>query len=322
MKKILIIACTLFLALPLFAQENKTNDNKQMICISAFLDPEMDVPAAAKNLLKDRMKKAILKNGISNSEGERFIMTATINELDKETTATAPVMHIVELEVSFYIGDAIEGTLFSQGTVIAKGVDASDSKAYLSAIKNIKVTEPAFKKMIAEAKSQILNYYDSKCDIIIAEALKKAENQEFDIALFELSRVPDVCEDCYKKCLTHSLNIYQQKINHEGTLYLNNARSEWAQGQDINAANKAGSYLVQVDPKSSAYTEALELFNKIEKRVFELDQREWNFKMKQHQDAFDLKMASIQAAKEVGIAMAQSPYYKYYNIDAIYNWWR
>ena len=108
MKKILIIACTLFLALPLFAQENK-----QMISISAFMDVEMDIPVAAKNILKDRMTKAILKNGLSSTEGERFIMIADVNELGKETTATAPVMHVVELEVTFYIGDAITGTLFS-----------------------------------------------------------------------------------------------------------------------------------------------------------------------------------------------------------------
>ena len=52
MKKILIIACTLFLALPLFAQEDKANDNKQMISISAFMDVEMDIPVAAKIYLK------------------------------------------------------------------------------------------------------------------------------------------------------------------------------------------------------------------------------------------------------------------------------
>ena len=89
MKKILIIACTLFLALPLFAQENTITDNKDMISISAFMDVEMDIPVAAKNILKDRMTKAILKNGLSSTEGERFIMIAGVNELGKETTATA-----------------------------------------------------------------------------------------------------------------------------------------------------------------------------------------------------------------------------------------
>ena len=185
MKKILIIACTLFLALPLFAQENTITNNKDMISISAFMDVEMDIPVAAKNILKDRMTKAILKNGLSSTEGERFIMIAGVNELSKETTATAPVMHVVELEVTFYIGDAIAGTLFSQGTTIVKGTGESESKAYLNAVKKIKVTDPVFKKTIAQAKDNIINYYNVKCDAIITEALEQAKNQEFDSALLD-----------------------------------------------------------------------------------------------------------------------------------------
>ena len=328
MKKILIIACTLFLALPLFAQEDKANDNKQMISISAFMDVEMDIPVDAKNILKDRMTKAILKNGLSSTEGERFIMIAGVNELGKETTATAPVMHVVELEVTFYIGDAIAGTLFSQGSTIVKGADESESKAYLSALKKIKVTDPVFKKMIAQAKDNIINYYNAKCDAIIAEALKQTKNQEFDIALSELSKIPNECEECYNKSTPHFNNIYQQKIDFEGTMLLTNARNEWIQGQNIDAANKAGEFLVQINPQSSAYKEADELLNKIGKHILEFENREWNFKMKQYQDEIDFrnqqhqdevnyKMTKIQNKKDVKLTRLS---HRHYNINAILNW--
>ena len=328
MKKLLVIICTLFLCTPMFAQDNSTADNKQMISISAFMDVEMDIPVAAKNILKDRMTKAILKNGLSSTEGERFIMIAGVNELGKETTTTAPVMYVVELEVTFYIGDAIAGTLFSQGSTIVKGADESESKAYLSALKKIKVTDPIFKKMIAQAKDNIINYYDVKCDAIIAEALKQAKNQEFDLALFELSRIPNDCEECYNKSNSHFNNIYQQKIDFEGAVLLTNARNEWVQGQNIDAANKAGEFLVQINPQSSAYKEADALFNQIEKRVLEFDQREWNFKMKQYQDEIDFrnqqqrdeanyKMTKIQNEKEVSLNRIQ---YRHYNVKAICGW--
>lgn len=328
MKKILVIICTLFLSIPMFAQDNSATDNKQMISISAFMDVEMDIPVAAKNILKDRMTKAILKNGLSSTEGERFIMIAGVNELGKETTATAPVMYVVELEVTFYIGDAIAGTLFSQGSTIVKGADESESKAYLSALKKIKVTDPVFKKMIAQAKDNIVNFYDVKCDVIIAEALKQAKNQEFDLALFELSRIPNDCVDCYNKSNAHFNNIYQQKLDHEGTILLSNARNEWIQGQNIEAANKAGEFLVQINPQSSAYKEADALFNQIEKRVLEFDQREWNFKMqqyqdevdfrnKQHQDEVNYKMTKIQNEKDIKMTRIT---YRHYNVQAICSW--
>ena len=317
MKRLFIIACILFLSAPLFAQNNDTNDSKQMISISTFMDVEMDIPVSAKNILKDRMTKAILKNGISSSDGERFIMIANVNELGKETTATSPVMHIVELEVSFYIGDAVAGTLFSQGSTIVKGSDESESKAYLSALKKIKATDPIFKKMIAQAKDNIIDYYTTKCDLIIAEALKQAKNQEFDLALFELSRIPNDCEDCYNKSINHFNNIYQQKIDQEGSILLTNARSEWAQGQNIEAANKAGEFLVQINPQSSAYKEADALFKQIEKRVLEFDQREWDFKMKQYQDEIDYKATKMQNEKDIKMSRLT---YRHYNIKAITNW--
>ena len=111
MKKILIIVCIIILSLPVFAQDNNTTDNKQLISISAFINPEINIPTNVQKILADRMQKAILKNGLSSSEGERFIMTASINELGKETTATAPVMYVVELEVNFFIGD--DGAAFN-----------------------------------------------------------------------------------------------------------------------------------------------------------------------------------------------------------------
>lgn len=324
MKKILIIVCIIILSLPVFAQDSNTTDNKQLISISAFINPEMNIPTNVQKILADRMQKAILKNGLSSSEGERFIMTASINELGKETTATAPVMYVVELEVNFFIGDAVDGILFSQGSTIVKGASDSESKAYLSALKNIKTNDPVFKKMIAQAKDAIVNYYNSKCDIIIADALKLAKNQEYDNALYELTSIPDVCEECYKKSITHSTEIFQQKINLEGSMLLTNARSEWAQGQDIEAAKRAGEFLVQINPHSAAYKEASTLFSQIEKRVLEFDQREWNFKMQQYQDELNLKNAKLkneatklQNDKEVKLTRLNN---RRYNIEAICKW--
>jgi hypothetical protein len=38
------------------------------------------------------------------------------------------------------------------------------------------------------------------------------------------------------------------------------------------------------------------------KRVKELDQREWNFKLKQQQDDVDITKATINAVRDIGVA--------------------
>ncbi|MBO4574074.1 MAG: hypothetical protein J5708_01960 [Bacteroidales bacterium] len=321
MKKLLIIACTLFVAMPLFAQEKAANlDDKQRICITAFMDPEIEIPATAQKILLDRMNKAILKNGLGSSEGERFIMTANVNQLDVETTATAPVMYVVELEATFFIGDGIDGTLLSQGSINVKGADDSEEKAYLDAIKKIKVNDPAFKRMITIAKENIVNYYNTKCNFIISGAQTMAKNQQYDDAIFELTRVPDICEECYKRSMQEAAAVYQKKIDEEGATLISQARSEWSKGQNRAAADKAGAYLVKINPQSKAYAEGVALFNQMDNSIKAKDQQAWDYKMQKQQNDANIEQARIEAAKEVAVAQANSKK-RHYSLITIRKWW-
>lgn len=312
----------MFFAMPLFAQQFKVTslDDKQRVCITAFLDPEMEIPAAAQGILHDRMTKVILKNGLGSSDSERFIMTAYVRQLGVETLPTAPVMYVVELEASFFIGDGLDGTLFSQGSITVKGTDDSEDKAYIKAIKNIKVNDPVFKRMIEIGKENIVNYYNTKCNFIITEAQQMANNQQYDDAIFELTRVPDVCEECYNKCMKEASTVYQKKIDDEGAQLLSKARGEWTKGQNRAAADKAGAYLVKINPQSKSYAEANALFNQMEKRIKDSDNKAWELKMQKQQDQTNVQLAVIEAAKEVAVEKAKSKK-RHYSIISIHKWW-
>lgn len=321
MKKLLVIVCALLFAMPLFAQDKSasTLDDKQRIFITPFLDPEMALPLSAQNILLDRMSKAILKNGLSSSESERFIMTANVRKLSVEATTTAPVMYVIELEANFYIGDGLDGTLFSQGSITVKGADDSEDKALLSAIKKIKVNDPAFKKMIAIAKDNIIAYYNTKCNFIIKEAQQKAEHQQYDEAIFELTRVPDVCEECYDKSMKAAVAIYQKKIDDEGAKLLSQAKTEWAKGQDRAAVEKAAPYLLKINPQSKAYNEAFALLDQMERRIAQSDQQAFDYAMQKQKDNAATEQAKIEAAKEVAVAEAKSKK-RVYSLISIHRW--
>jgi len=71
---------------------------------------------------------------------------------------------------------------------------------------------------------------------------------------------------------------------------------------------------VQKDDKDNSK----EAYSDTAKRVKELDQREWNFMLKQQQDQVDLEKASIKAVRDIGVAYGTHQQPVTYNIRT---WW-
>lgn len=318
MKKCIILVIACLMASMTFAQDQaQTMDDAARIALSAYMDPSSSIPNNAKKTLKDRMQKIITKNGMGSAKNTRFIMTANVRELNLEKSETAPVIYIYNLEVNLYIGDGIDGTLFSSCSLEVNAAGDSKEKAYMAALKKIKATDPQYQAFIDEGKKKIVDYYTAKCDFIITQAQTKAKNQDFDAALAELMQVPDVCKACYDKCMAAAQPIYQEKINQEGAKLLAEARGVWSAGQDVAAAEAAAAILAQVNPQSSAFAGAESLNAEMAKRVKELDKREWDFMLKQQQDEVDLEKASIKAIRDIGVAYGENQQPTTYNVV----WW-
>ncbi len=312
----MVIAC--LMASMTFAQnQTQTMDDAARIALSAYMDPSSSIPNNAKKTLIDRMQKIITKNGMGSVKNTRFIMTANVRELNLEKSETAPVIYLYNLEVNFYIGDGIDGTLFSNCSLEVNAAGDSKEKAYMAALKKIKASNPQYQAFIEEGKKRIVDYYTAKCDFIITQAQTKAKNQDFDAALAELMQVPDVCKECYDKCMAAAQPIYQEKINQDGTKLLAEARGVWSAGQDVAAAEAAAAILAQINPQSTAFAGAESLNAEIAKRVKELDKREWDFQLKQQKDQVDLEKASIKAIRDIGVAYGENQQPTTYNVV----WW-
>ncbi len=318
MRKCIIMVIACLMASMTFAQDQaQTMDDAARIALSAYMDPSSSIPNNAKKTLKDRMQKIITKNGMGSAKNTRFIMTANVRELNLEKSETAPVIYIYNLEVNLYIGDGTDGTLFSSCSLEVNAAGDSKEKAYMAALKKIKATDPQYQAFIYEGKKKIVDYYTAKCDFIITQAQTKAKNQDFDAAIAELMQVPDVCKECYDKCMAAAQPIYQEKINQEGAKLLAEARGVWSAGQDVAAAEAAAAILAQVNPQSSAFAGAESLNAEMAKRVKELDKREWDFMLKQQQDEVDLEKASIKAIRDIGVAYGENQQPTTYNVV----WW-
>lgn len=314
----LTLLCFLLCGSIAVAQDSKpAMDDAARIALSTYMDPSSRIPSNARKVLKDKMQRIITKSGMGSAKNTRFIMTANIRELNLEKSETAPVIYIYNLEVNLYIGDGIDGTLFSSCSFEVNAAGDSKEKAYMAALKKIKTNDPVYQTFIAEGKQKIVDYYSAQCDFLIAQAQTKAKNQDFDAAISDLMQVPDVCKECYDKCMAAAQPIYQEKINQEGASLLAKARNVWTAGQDVAAADAAAAILSQINPQSTSFAEADKLSNDIAKRVKELDQREWDFKLKQQQDEVDLEKASIKAIRDIGVAYGENQQPVTYNVV----WW-
>jgi hypothetical protein len=322
MKILLLSLYLLFFNFVLFSQNNlgKADDAGRISLVAVVSDQIEGTTPAARSNLQNKLNQIATKNGMGgNALNNRFIITANVVVLTKDITPTAPPMQAYTLEITLYIGDGIEGTLFSSISLNLKGVEQTETKAYNAALQNINVNDPRFTSFVEEGKNKIIEYYNSQCDFILKEADMLVSQNEFDAAIAKLVSIPEVCKECYDKAMDKVGPIYQQQIDRQCKIDLAEAKNAWNANQDGYGADQASRFLGRIDPNSSCYDEALSLSNSIAKRIVELDQREWDFKMKQQQDNVDIRKVEVEAARAIGVAYGQNqPQNVQYNYRG---WW-
>jgi CRISPR/Cas system CMR-associated protein Cmr5 small subunit len=301
----------------LFAQNTAgKSDDFSRITLAAYVPQQIDqMPEAARSSLANKLSQIVTQNGLGGAaNNERFIITANVNIISKEITSTAPPMHVYLLDITLYIGDGIEGTKFASISTTAKGIGENETKAYISALKNLKVTDSKYQTFIETGKTRIIEYYNSKCDFIIKEAQTLAKQNKFDEAISKLVSVPEICKACYEKCMDAIAPIYQQQIDRDCKLKLAEATNLWSANQTAEAANQIGEILLMVEPSASCFKEVENLSKKISTRLKEIDNREWDFKLKE----LDQASERIKAYRDIGVAFGKGQPKTVYNVRG---WW-
>ncbi len=280
-----------------FAQNNSENGLE----ISPFINIEnTKIPTEAQQLILDKLGSLLTAKGITNGYDSALIITPNVNEISKNIVGTSmPVMYALTLEINFYIGNKIDGKLFANKVIVAKGVGNSLTKAYINAFQEIKFNDPEFTNLIDEAKSKIVSYYNQKCNSIIAAATALGNRNQYDQAIYNLISIPEVCTDCYSKSINLATNLYNKKIDFDCKTKLNQATNLWNANQHYDGAVQAGEILNTINPNSACFSQVKLFSNNIQKRVLEVDKREWNI---HYETQIGLEKDRIQAIKEVGKA--------------------
>ncbi|MEH6764898.1 hypothetical protein [Aequorivita antarctica] len=311
MKKLFLTICLLFAVVIGTAQNSDSN-----IALGTYIPYEMaEVPAAARQILETKLGQMVTKNGISDiSYNSRFIITPNVSVMSKDVIGSAPPKIVLNLDITLYIGDGVNGTLYTSKSFNVKGVGSNETKAYIAAIKNMRTNGEDVQMFVTEGKQKIIDFFNNNCELIQKEANTLANQNRFEEALGLLVNVP-VNSTCYDKVGKSLKTMYQKTIDRDCQLKLAEATAIWNANQDLDAANEAGAILASIEPSSSCYPNVKSLFSKIESRVKTLSDRPWEYKLK----VLDANIAIAKGAQQVLMAYAKNqPSTVMYNIHGWY----
>lgn len=281
MKKLMILAAALTVVSAAVAAETKS------VPLTIAVPEQAEyVPQAARAALENKMRQIADLNGMSaTGDAGQFFLTCVVTVQDKQVVGGAPVKIAQQVDVTFYVADAVNEKVFGMANVSARGVGESETKSLLSALRQIAPAQPALKTLITESSAKIIAYYEEQCDNIIRKARTLAEARAYPAAFFQLSLVPEQCA-CYGKILAEAERLMLEYREFEAQAMLAKARAVWNAGLDRDAAAEAAEYLAQIPYDAKCHAQALELMKEIKARVkddidFDRKQLEWEQKNKQ-----------------------------------------
>ena len=328
MKRYVLLMLSIVFVVSAFAQ------NADVAALSIRVQqPEREyLNAASCRLLQTKMTQILTLNGIAKDmPSNRFVLTAKANVLNKDIIAGSPSRISEQIELTFIIGDVLDNIKYGAYVLSLTGIGLNEDQAIQQAIKTVKVSDPGMTQFIDRSKAKIVNYYRDNEAKILRDADILVSEGRFDEALYGLAMVPDACGACYEHCQERMLEINQLKIDSEGQSLLSRAKEAWAKDPDASGAEVVYPLIAAINPAASCYKEIDPFLKQVTNKLVADERRQWEFKMKQYEDAkareqrdFEAKEArdarnaairkqEIEAARQVAVEYARN------QPDVIYN---
>ena len=284
------------------------SSNFNDVALSIWIPDNIEgLTPTAKQNLHNKLGQIATKNGVlAAPEGHPCVLTANVILVNKQITPSLPAKHLYELEVTLYVGNAIEGKSFASYTTNVQGVGNNDIQAYMRAIQAIRTDDPAYQSFLERGKRQMISYFNTYCEVIIKEAETLINTQQFARAFFILSTIPNECTDCWVRALEMRNDLFYKKIDTECQSLILTATGVWNNGLNTNAAIKASYVLSGINPDSECYDDALQLMENIGDRMREIDRREWDFMNKKLDAKMAVQHELISAFREIAVAWAEN----------------
>lgn len=291
---------TLLMALSLFQGGFVVLAQDCTMPIKVIVDNEFcNIPQASQSVLFQTLERIATENGFSTDLNVTpMILTAHVGVLEKSVLPGPPSQNVIDLGITFYIGDNDSHKKFASEYIEIHGVGTGETKSFTNAFRQVKLSNAKIKSFIAKGRRSMMDYYDTQYKNIIKEAELLAAQEKYLEAISATLSVP-VCSAGGDAVQKVGLNIYNKYRDRCNVYVLNSAKAIWAASQDINAANEAASLLASIDPESSCYGQASAMLEEIKKSV----RSDIDFEMREkYHDSIKLEQQKIECMKAVGTA--------------------
>ena len=262
-----------------------------------------ECPGRAATYLHDKLAQAATAWGMAGKGlDDRFVIAARPQEIDRRTTATIPQKTAVRLLVTFYIGDGLDGTLYSSQAIEVKGAGDNRDDAWLSALRKISPRDTGLRGMVDTGKSRITGYYDEAAPGIMSAAEAAAKSGDYGEAARLLLTIPSACRH-YRAAQEKAAKYGEQELARHNQAIVARAKAAWSASPDNAGAAEASRILAEMEmPTGNELAAANSLSREMAARLKAAEDRRWNQKAKERQNSHNRQMALIKAAASVAKA--------------------
>ena len=259
---------------------------------------EQGLSVAQSNMLQSRLERLCTSNGITVvNVPDGFFLYPIISIFSDEVAEGG--MHnitIVKAEVTLSVR-RIGGDVVSTVSKSLSGSGYSRNQAVSSLIQSLNVMDPIYIRFISDAKDAMITYYQSQCRQVMIQADHYATIGDYRAAIAKLFQIPinAPCFGSVSEQMSKYYVLFQSQLCNSVKMNVESALS-------THDYEVAAYLLTEIDPSSECYEYALNQFQRIEKEVAKLEKRNWDFKMKQYNDAVTTEKYLIDACRDVAKA--------------------
>jgi hypothetical protein len=294
-----------------FASNAQSTNEIGQIALSVVMpDYFTDLNESQLSKLETKIAQIVTSAGVSDSGySNNFVIypKISINETNVVEGGMQNIT-VVSADLSLFVKQVDRNILFAAVSKTIKGSGRTKELAITNAIVQISTNDAAYKAFIEKSKTKIISYYESKCAEISNKSDALVKTQQFEQAIGLLMSVPEGTS-CYSQIQLKAIEAYKsfQKINCIKQIQL--AKNAMA----MKEYNETLNLLLDVDPASPCFKEAQSIAKSVESKITDEEKKEWDFQMKQYNDAVGLEKQRVNAVKDIAVA-----YYKSQTTDVNY----
>lgn len=262
-----------------------------------------DLDASQLSILETKISQIVTTVGVSDSGFNNNFVIYPKFSINETSVVEGGMQNIsvVSVDLSLFVKQVDRNILFSTVSKTIKGSGSSKGLAITNAISKIITNDSAYIVFIEKSKTKIMNYYEAMCSSINTKSDALIKTQQLEQAIGLLMSVP-AGTSCYNQIQGKAIEAYKifQKVNCVKQIQLaKNALALKDYGETLDLAS-------EVDPSSPCFKEAQLIAKSVESKITAEEKKDWDFQMKEYNDAVGLDKQRINAVKDIAVAYYKS----------------